>query len=1673
MDFNSIKLSGFNVKKNIEVEKISKKDIAIIGMHGQLPQAGSMDEFWEKLKANVDFIREFPESRKKDSKPFAKLLGLEEDSLQYCQGAYLDEIDKFDYSFFRISPKEASLMDPAQRLFLETAWNAVEDAGYGGKKLVGSRTGVFVGFGGWPIYGQMACRAEKTLSHIAAPGTLAAMIPSRIAYLMDFRGPAMLIDTACSSSLVAVHQACRSIRSGECKTAIVGSININYVPVKLESKDGVGIESSSGRTKAFDESSDGTGWGEGVIAVVLKPLDKAMKDRDNIYAIIKGSAINQDGSSIGITAPNALAQEDVILKAWEDAEVDPETISYIETHGTGTKLGDPIEMEGIQRAFQVHTNKKQFCALGTVKANVGHLANSAGIMGLLKATLVLKNKEIPPLLHFQRPNRKIDFIQSPVYINENLIPWEPDGFPRRCGVSSFGFSGTNCHVVMEEALKVKNECQTEMGRMELLTISAKTENALLQLVKKYSELAEKNTTKNLGDVCYTANTGRGHYNYRLVLILKDWDDLKQKLSGLLACGIKDTTTNMIYYGEHRISAANVVAKIDTSVSVTKKYKESLGMEAEIKVEEFLSSTEWDRELMEKICRLYVSGAEVEWEKIHSDGIFYKVSIPVYPFERNRCWVDWDYSKENKSIDVLGGREVANVAKPQGLGDVISQIDMGQYEKLGFNIEKKKMLGVYKEELVSIGENLMAEVKNYSMEEGTDIFKSTGKTEEMKEYMELLLLKAFQGMGIIKVAGESYNKKELIEHLGILDKYNRLFDSMLDILIRGEFVEYKYGVVKSKAKVSNADIRKKIDSIDELGNRLCNEAPAIRNYIKIVSTCTKSYKEVLNGKISGTEILFPNGSTDLIDSIYKDNSNMEGNKLAAQCIKECIKMRLGKYAKGNKVRILEVGAGVGVATSYVLEAIKEYVENVEYYYTDISKSLVEYGQNTYGSKYPFVIFKKLDLEKDAKSQGFDLNNFDLVLAVNVIHATRNIKQTIGRIKKLMKRNGTFLLLEGTCRQDFSTLTFGLLDGWWIFEDTDLRIEYSPMLTVDTWERVLDKTGFTNIDVIGTCQNDISLVAGESDGIIELDVSIENMLNQPEGIEENSADKESTLEVEEENSNVKNHIISACKNILGYEKISTEDNFYELGGDSIVAIKVISLINHSLNIKVDVVELLKYPYLKEFIAHIEGNYLKKGQEDDKYKPILPLKKKEYYAVSSAQKRIYLDNEIEVDAVNYNIPWAILLEGSLNREKIKDVFWQLINRHETLHTFFDLRDDAVVQFVNEDIEFDMEYEELNERAYCENCKELTNGVKGAINSFIRPFNLAKAPLIHVKLLKLMGNAHILLFDMHHIISDAGSMGILIKEFNLLYNEYKLPELKVQYKDFAEWHNRLLKSDELKKQEKYWLDKFSSDITRVNFPTDYPRSSVRSFEGDDMTIILDKNLNKKLTDLTLKTGTTLFMVLLANMDILISKYTGQEDIIIGSGATSRNHKDTEGILGVFVDSFATRNYPRADKTFKSFIEEVREDTLKIYENKDYQFEMLIQKLNLERDLSRNPLYDMLVVLNEEENYELNMGSLKITPLELKKISRMDLALYITKGKTNIKFTFEYCKKLFKRETIEKLLQNFVNILEQVCEEPDIEISKIDMLSKEEREINLVKLDEYISKIKGKKEDLDINFKL
>ncbi|MBF0287242.1 MAG: type I polyketide synthase [SAR324 cluster bacterium] len=530
------------------VEGSGTEPIAIVGMGCRFPGgADSLNSYWNLLQDGVDAITEIPPDRwdidsyyDPDPETPGKMYGR--------HGGFFGPIDEFDASFFGISPREANSLDPQQRLVLEVGWEALENANQVPEQLFGSSTGVFIGVLSFEHALVMLEKQKipQTDLHFTTGGSLAG-IAGRLSYSLSVTGPSMVVDTACSSSLVAIHLACQSLRNRECNMALTGGVNLLLAPQWPISFSKGRLLAPDGRCKSFDAAADGYVRGDGCGLIVLKRFSDAKADGDRILALIRGASVNQDGASGGLTVPSGLSQEKVIQQALAISGVKPEQVGYIEAHGSGTPLGDPIEVNALGKVFCGQARPFPL-TIGSVKTNFGHLEPAAGIAGLIKTVLALQNEAIPPHLHFKTPNPRIPWDRFDIEVPTTLKPWPQGETPRIAGISGFGFTGTNAHVVLEEAPKfginkreehpsINTRGQNPENQVErpwhLLTLSAKSEEALGKLVERYQELLEQQKSLNLANLCFTANTRRSHFKHRLSVVSSSCSDLKEELTAFL------------------------------------------------------------------------------------------------------------------------------------------------------------------------------------------------------------------------------------------------------------------------------------------------------------------------------------------------------------------------------------------------------------------------------------------------------------------------------------------------------------------------------------------------------------------------------------------------------------------------------------------------------------------------------------------------------------------------------------------------------------------------------------------------------------------------------------------------------------------------------------------------------------------------------------------------------------------------------------------------------------------------------------------------------------------------------------------------------------------------------------------------------------------------------------
>ncbi|MET7403586.1 beta-ketoacyl synthase N-terminal-like domain-containing protein, partial [Dactylosporangium sp. NPDC005572] len=966
-------------------------DIAVVGVAGRYPGAEDVGQLWDNVLHGRDAITEVPASR---WGPGDYPTG---DAQLPRFGGFLADVDAFDPRFFRIPPSAAHTLDPQERLFLQTAYAAVEHAGYRPDdfRAPNDRVGVFVG-ATWADYRLLGVESTRRGAPLAVP-SLPSSVPNRVSYYFGFTGPSLTVDTACSSSLTALHLACRSIADGECDAALAGGVNLLLHPDKYLLLRTLTMASSDGRCRSFGAGGDGYVPGEGVGAVLLKPLERAEADGDTIHGVILSVAVNHGGRAAGMTVPNPVAQGDVIARALADAAVDPDTVGYVEAHGTGTALGDPVEVAGLHRAF---AGRAEPCALGSVKSNVGHLESAAGMVALTKVLLQLRHGRIAPSLHSAELNPGIDFAESPFEVPQTARDWPrpTGGGPRRAGVSSFGAGGANAHVVVEEYPAAPAGPGT--GAEELLVLSARTPERLAEYAGRVAAHLAAGPAERFADIARTLQAGRPALEHRLALVARDAAGAADRLRRHLA-------------GEAGAAHSGAADGSGDPRAAERTFAERYAAGD-----------------LDGAARAFAAGATPDWAAVNG-GPDRRVPVPGYPFERGRYWIDLP------AVTNLSANEPA-VTDPSVTGPTATTDD-GRPAAADANTEDTA--GPAGEgEIVTID----AVVRQFEEQLAPTDRELEAAYPDLGRYAARRAARELTAMGLPDAGG---TPDELRAALGVRPQYTRFTDACFEVLERHGLLRRSGRALLGTGPVPDPS---------RLRAEILARHPDAEPFLRLLDVAVPAYPAVLRGETPATEVLFPSSGLDLMTGVYRGNPAYDfytGEVARFVAAAAGVRARQGRAP----VRVLEIGAGTGSTTQAVLEALAP-LGGVEYHYTDVGGSFVAHGRRTFAARYPFVRFRVYDADRDPAGQGLDPGTFDVVLAASALHAVTDIDRTLGLVRTLLAPGGLLVLGEPTANVDVFTLTIGLLDGWHRYTDPQRRLPHSPLLSVEGWRLATQRAGY---------------------------------------------------------------------------------------------------------------------------------------------------------------------------------------------------------------------------------------------------------------------------------------------------------------------------------------------------------------------------------------------------------------------------------------------------------------------------------------------------------------------------------------------------------------------------------------------------------------------------------------
>ena len=1106
-----------------ENKVIADDAVAIIGISCQYPGADNHQQFWQNLLDGVESVQRLSIKEARD-------LGVAEhmiaDPKYVPVRATINNKASFDPSFFNLSRRDAEHIDPQVRLLLQHAWNAVEDAGYNPADL--QQTGV-IATTSQTSYPMLGREHESTTVFedyrdyqdilYAQSGTL----PTLIAYKLGLKGPCFAVQSNCSSSLVALDQACAGIKRGDASSYLVAAASV--FPSDLAGyihQDGLNF-SSDGHLKAFDSDADGMVSGEGVAVLLVKSARLAIEHKDPIYALISGSALNNDGATKpGYYVPSANGQTDVILKAQKRAGIKASAVNYIEAHGTGTQLGDPIELKALRDAFASNEGDQARCAVGSVKSNIGHTDAAAGLAGIIKTALGLSLGVIPRTINFEQANARLKLENSPFAIAErNLEIPMTLGVDRYAGVSSFGIGGTNAHVILQQhiAEPVSNASANpaclgfvlsaradEQLRDRALGIIAAIDNGI---INKDSFLA----------TAYTLAVGRKAMECRLAVLAESVESLREKLNSF-------------------VNGNSGVENVWTSSD-----KLSGSGDARAKA------------LGEKLMQ-WAHGGKLSWDAMYQGITPPRMHLPTYPFAQEHYWIETagnqqqvtlqaqslpvpsdavlaiitgdrvastlsDYVEQVRTLRLESWNTVESVTAQLDSVDEIEQVvcivngssgDSGNNTAIWRTIvESFKAQGYAstnltwfipsntgKSELIRFKElintvpgwtlHLIDAALNRENEQNSVVLQQTSANQPVHmpmnntdpviqpyavsasdlknvalddndDLLDYALIVSLKELGIHQLTGNTISEIQNSWH--VVPEYQRWLEATLNELSERGWL------TRENQQYRSTDALKHIDAaqVEARWKKRKDEWSAYADR-KAVAMLTQNALEelpnILQGKKRATDVLFPAGSMDLISSLYKNNP--VADYFSEAVAEQIAAISAYRKAQGNHngLRILEVGAGTGGTSCRIFDRFKTHTDDIELYcYTDLSQGFLRHAELQYGPIAPYLETKIFNVEMPPQGQSIDIASFDIIVAANVLHATQDMRVTVKHCRSLLKENGYLVLNEMTMNSLFSLVVFGLLEGWWRFVDEPLRISGSPVISADGWHALLSDEGFVAI------------------------------------------------------------------------------------------------------------------------------------------------------------------------------------------------------------------------------------------------------------------------------------------------------------------------------------------------------------------------------------------------------------------------------------------------------------------------------------------------------------------------------------------------------------------------------------------------------------------------------------
>ncbi len=1608
--------------------------IAIIGLGCRFPNADDPEAFWQLLRNGVDVIREVPDDRWDVDAFYEPSAGVR-GKANTRWGGFLEDVASFDPGFFGISPREASRMDPQQRLLLEVSWEALENAGQAVDQLAGTRSGVFIGISSYD-YSQIQYGDYTSIDAYTGTGNAHSIAANRVSYLLDLRGPSMAVDTACSSSLVAVHLAMQSLRNGESDLALAGGVNVMLSPELTITFSQARMMAPDGRCKTFDARANGYVRGEGCGVVVLKRLGDALRDGDNILALLRGSAVNQDGRSNGLTAPNGPSQQAVIRKALEAAAVQPAQISYVEAHGTGTPLGDPIEIQSLRAVLETDRPANQSYAVGSVKTNIGHLEAAAGVAGLIKVVLSLTHEEIPPHLHLEEVNPYIALAGSPLEIVTELRPWERGPVPRIAGVSSFGFGGTNAHLVVAEAPAfevLQQDSAREIDQpLYLLNLSAKREDALKALAVRYERHLAGLPKDALANVCFTANQSRSDFDHRLAVIGESTENIRASLDAfrkgeqpenLIRGKIQARTKPRIVFlftGQ----GAQYVGMGRQLYDTQPVFREALDKCSA------MSSAYMDRPL------LSVLYPDPDEDSPLSETRYTQPALFALEYALAELWRSW-------------GIEPAAVMG-HSVGEYVAACVSGV-----FSLEAGLRL------IAERGRLMQAVPEKGAM---AAVFAGRAQVESILDpYQDRVVIAARNGPENIVISGEQEAVRAVLADLESMEIAARqlnvsqafhspLMDPILESFERtAQQVEYASPKIPLVSNLTG----------DLLGTNVVPGARYWRRHVREPVDFAAGIDALAN---QGFEIYLEIGPNPVLSGMGRRILASRQPSDPAVKITWLPSLRQGKDDWGMMLKALGGLYVRGVDVNWAgfdrdnrrqKVALPTYPFARERYWLT--------PQTTHASPTPIrPVARHPKLGQRMRSP---LQIYETILDLTDLSGQEKV------LREMVVAAAVEVYGEGGHQNgDFA-----------VFDLPDISDGASTAQTIIT--SVLTRSAVVEIYTLSGDQEQWGLLArGEiSPGKPREAVGLAPEEIQDQPLLERQLTRESALNIEPENrrSFIEIHLRDEVSRVLGLEpdRLQMDQPLDRLGLDSLMAIELKNKLEITLGVVLPIVNFLEGPSISQLSIQVIDQ-LTAPTKDFGVKLGAVADPGEDHPLAYNQQSLWFLRQLTPENVSFNVSGAVRIHGKLNISHLRNVLEKIMARHASLRTTFPVVDGQPVQRIHET--FPVPLQLIDGSTWTESDRH-----EFLIQKAHESFDLERSPAFRVILLhhepevhivsgeELAAEGSVLLLAMDHMVSDFWSIAVLVREVMGFYQEAStgLPvnfePVKLQYTDYVHWQREMLASPAGDRLLVYWENELRAGLPLLDLPTDRPRPSLQTYRGDSQSITLNQGMTDSIKALASAQNVTLFMMLLAAFQVLLHRFSGQDEFLVGSVTAGRSQPDLTGLVGYFINPLALRADLSENPSFNQLLTQVRQTVLGAIEHQDYPPALLYENLPLRRDPSRPPLFETMFIMQKAQlpevsalspfalgiaGAQLEMGDLVLESLPItNQPAQFDLTLMMTEMDDCLAANLHYNTDLFDSSTVSRMLRHFETLIEGILANPDQPVGSISLLTPAERNEILV----------------------